>query len=192
MALKFDRHFGSSAAEILVIFQNNTIIITPISRFRDLTGFRGKTSYRSVNRGSKSSIGNALEYRVSGRARASHSSHEPMSGACVIHSFCLSQKVPRSLTTLVTGELKPSISFYPPHRSWSFLLACRSTYAVPVTQRRSGGADEGPRPWVPQPRSCALCRTSLASPSPGRTWRSVRTWRRRTVTPRTARSRWWT
>ena len=51
VALKFDRHLGSSAAEMPVKFQSNMIIITPILRLRDFTRFGGKMSYSLVNRG---------------------------------------------------------------------------------------------------------------------------------------------
>ena len=52
IALKFDWHLGSSAAEMSVNFQSDTIIITsnPMAS-RDFMRFGGKTSYRLVNRG---------------------------------------------------------------------------------------------------------------------------------------------
>ena len=53
ITLKFDRHLGSSAAEISVKFQNDIIIITPnlVAWLWDFTWVGGKTSYRLVNRG---------------------------------------------------------------------------------------------------------------------------------------------
>ena len=49
--LKFDRCLSSSAAEALVKFQNDAIIVKPILWLRDFTRFSSKTSYRLVNRG---------------------------------------------------------------------------------------------------------------------------------------------
>ena len=48
IALKCDRHLGSSAAEMPVKFQSDTVITTSNL---DLTRLDGKMSYRLVNRG---------------------------------------------------------------------------------------------------------------------------------------------
>ena len=51
IAVKPDRHHGSSAAEMHAKFQNGMIIIYPISRLQGFTRFDGKKTYRLVNRG---------------------------------------------------------------------------------------------------------------------------------------------
>ena len=53
MALKFDRHLSSSAAEMPIKFQSDTTIITSKLRLRNFTRFGGKMSYRLVNRGTE-------------------------------------------------------------------------------------------------------------------------------------------
>ena len=123
----------------------------------------------SLRVSSPSPNGNALKCGLSNGAMALNSFHEPISGACTIQAFI--------------------VSFYSSPRSWSSPLTCRGTCAVPVTLRQSGWADEGPRHWVPQPRSCALCRTSLVSPLTLRTWGSATSKWRRTATPKMTMSR---
>ena len=51
IALKIDRHIGSSAAKLSVKFQSDTIIMNPISRLRDFARSYDKTSVRLMNRG---------------------------------------------------------------------------------------------------------------------------------------------
>ena len=46
IALKFERHLGSSAAEMPIKFQSDTIIITPTLMASRFTKFGRKTSYR--------------------------------------------------------------------------------------------------------------------------------------------------
>ena len=51
IALKFDRHLGSTAVETPVKFQSDTVVLIPNLGLRVFTRFGSKTSYRLVNRG---------------------------------------------------------------------------------------------------------------------------------------------
>ena len=56
VALKFDRHLGSSTADMRVKFQSDWKRLTQISRLRDFMRFSDKTSVRLVNRGPRSKV----------------------------------------------------------------------------------------------------------------------------------------